>query len=155
SPSEVRIRERRSRLQPIPDRLPAAPQRSYCGAVEPNRRCGETPTCWEHRNYGVACALEHRLCPASAPKRCPRCRSPKCSIIPARLDGPRAGTTNIVINWRFTDTHESPASTLEHGALTSITGKIAPNALTTLTTTRTVFESVILGKRTLADAMEH
>ena len=72
-----------------------------------------------------------------------------------RIDGPRAGTANIVINWRFTDTRESLASTLEHGALTSITGKAAPNAVTTVTTTRTVFESVILGQRTLADAMEH
>ncbi len=71
-----------------------------------------------------------------------------------RVNGPRAGTTDIVINWRFTDTHESLASTLEHGALTSITGKIAPNAATTVTTTRTVFESVILGQRTLAAAME-
>ena len=52
-----------------------------------------------------------------------------------RIDGPRAGGANIVINWRFTDTRESLASTLEHGALTSITGKTAPNAATTVTTT--------------------
>ena len=71
-----------------------------------------------------------------------------------RIDGPRTGTANIVINWQFTDTHESLASTLEHGALTSITDKNAPNAVTTVKTTRTVFESVILGRRTLADAME-
>src|SRR6266436_3757460 len=71
-----------------------------------------------------------------------------------RIDGPRTGTANIVINWQFTDTHESLASTLEHGALTWITDKNAPNAVTTVTTTRTVFESVILGRRTLADAME-
>jgi alkyl sulfatase BDS1-like metallo-beta-lactamase superfamily hydrolase len=72
-----------------------------------------------------------------------------------RVDGPRAGTANIVINWQFTDTRESLASTLEHGALTSITGKTVPNAVTTVTTTRTVFESLVLGQRTLADAMEH
>jgi alkyl sulfatase BDS1-like metallo-beta-lactamase superfamily hydrolase len=72
-----------------------------------------------------------------------------------RIDGPRAGTANIVINWQFTDTRESLASTLEHGALTSTTGKTASNAVTTVTTTRTVFESVILERRTLADAMEH
>jgi alkyl sulfatase BDS1-like metallo-beta-lactamase superfamily hydrolase len=72
-----------------------------------------------------------------------------------RVDGPRAGTANIVINWQFTDTRESLASTLEHGALTSITGKTAPNAVTTVTTTRTVFENVILGQRTLADAIGH
>jgi len=72
-----------------------------------------------------------------------------------RVDGPRAGTANIVINWQFTDTGESLASTLEHGALTSITGKAARNAVSTVTTTRTVFESLILGQRTLADATEH
>ena len=60
-----------------------------------------------------------------------------------------------MINWRFTDTRESLASTLEHGALTSIAGETAPNAATTVTTTRSVFESVILGQRTLADATEH
>jgi alkyl sulfatase BDS1-like metallo-beta-lactamase superfamily hydrolase len=71
-----------------------------------------------------------------------------------RVDGPRAGTEKIVINWQFTDTHESLASTLEHGALTSITGKTDWNAVATVTTTRPVFESVILGRRTLADAIE-
>ena len=70
-----------------------------------------------------------------------------------RVDGPRAGTVTIVINWRFTDTHESLTSTLEHGALTAITGKTSPNAAATVTTTRTAFESVILEKRTLADEM--
>src|SRR5882724_2762908 len=72
-----------------------------------------------------------------------------------RVEGPRAGTAKMLINWRFTDTHESLASTLEHGALTWINGKTVTNAVTTVTTTRTVFESVILGQRTLADAMEH
>jgi alkyl sulfatase BDS1-like metallo-beta-lactamase superfamily hydrolase len=71
-----------------------------------------------------------------------------------RIDGPRAGTANILINWQFTDTGEMLASTLQHGALTSITGKFAPNAVTTMTTTRPVFESVILGQRKLADAMD-
>jgi len=72
-----------------------------------------------------------------------------------RIDGPRAGIASLVINWKFTDTGESLASTLEHGALTSITGKTAQNAVTTVTTTRAVLESVILGRRTLADATEH
>ena len=72
-----------------------------------------------------------------------------------RVDGPRAGKANIVINWRFSDTHESLASTLEYGALTSMPGETATNAMTTVTTTRTVFESVVLRQQTLADAMEH
>jgi alkyl sulfatase BDS1-like metallo-beta-lactamase superfamily hydrolase len=43
---------------------------------------------------------------------------------------------------------------LEHGALTWRTGKTAPNADVTVSTTRTAFHSVVLGQRTLADAME-
>ncbi|HKD48743.1 MAG TPA: alkyl sulfatase dimerization domain-containing protein, partial [Rhizomicrobium sp.] len=72
-----------------------------------------------------------------------------------RIDGPRAGAARIVINWRFTDTHESLVSTLEHGALTSIGGKTDPRADATVTTTRQILEPVILGQQTLADAMAH
>jgi linear primary-alkylsulfatase len=71
-----------------------------------------------------------------------------------RVNGPQAGTANIVINWRFTDSHESLASTLEHGALTWVTDKIAPDAIAAVTATRASFESVILGQRTFADAIE-
>ena len=71
-----------------------------------------------------------------------------------RVDGPRAGATKIVINWKFSDSHESLASTCQHGALTSISGKTDPAAAATVTTTRRVFESVILGERTLSDAIQ-
>src|SRR5262245_58656458 len=71
-----------------------------------------------------------------------------------RVDGPRAGTTNIVINWTFTDTRESLASTLQHGALTAVNEKTDPIAAATVTTTRAVFESVVLGQRTLTSAIE-
>ena len=71
-----------------------------------------------------------------------------------RIDGPRAGAAKIVINWRFTDTHEALASTLEHGALTSIAGRMAPNSDATATTTRQVLEKIILGQQTLDDAMK-
>jgi len=71
-----------------------------------------------------------------------------------RIDGPRAGTAKIVINWRFTDTGESLASTLEHGALTTIAGKTAADAVATVTAPRPVLEAVILGQRTLADALQ-
>lgn len=52
----------------------------------------------------------------------------------------------IVINWKFSDIHQSLASTLQHGALTSINGKTDPTAATTVTTTRSVFENLILGE---------
>jgi alkyl sulfatase BDS1-like metallo-beta-lactamase superfamily hydrolase len=71
-----------------------------------------------------------------------------------RVDGPRAGAAKIVINWKFSDTHESLASVCQHGALTSINGKTDPAAAATVTTTRRVFESVILGERTLSDAIQ-
>jgi alkyl sulfatase BDS1-like metallo-beta-lactamase superfamily hydrolase len=72
-----------------------------------------------------------------------------------RVNGPRAGTPRpMVINWTFTDTRESLASTLAHGALTSTAGKIARNAEATVTTARPAFEAVILGQRTLADALD-
>jgi alkyl sulfatase BDS1-like metallo-beta-lactamase superfamily hydrolase len=71
-----------------------------------------------------------------------------------RVDGTRAGAARIVINWKFSDTHESLVSTCQHGALTSVSGKTDPAATTTVTTTRTVFEGVILGERTLSDAIQ-
>ena len=72
-----------------------------------------------------------------------------------RVNGPRAGTPRpIVINWMLTDTRESLTSTLEHGALTSTTRKMATNADARVTTTRPVLEAVILGQRTLANALD-
>jgi alkyl sulfatase BDS1-like metallo-beta-lactamase superfamily hydrolase len=72
-----------------------------------------------------------------------------------RIDGPRAGSAKIVINWRFTDTHETLVSTLEHGALTWSGGKADPHADATVVTTRQILEPVILGQGTLAGAMGH
>src|SRR5258708_1479581 len=88
---------------------------SLCKAVEYFRFLrGPKSTC----NLLTACVL--------------RCRSQWFSIISVRVDGPRAGTAGIVINWRFTDTGESLVATLEHGALTSITGTTGQNAVTTV-----------------------
>jgi alkyl sulfatase BDS1-like metallo-beta-lactamase superfamily hydrolase len=71
-----------------------------------------------------------------------------------RIDGPRAPAGKIVINWRFTDSQETLVSTLEHGALTTIGGKADAEAGATVVTSRRVLEPVILGQRTLADAMK-
>ena len=67
-----------------------------------------------------------------------------------RIDGPRAGAAKIVITWRFTDTKETLTSTLEHGALTWISGKSDPHTDATVTTTRQVLEPIILGQKMLA-----
>jgi len=69
-----------------------------------------------------------------------------------RIDGPRASPGKIAIGWRFTDTGESLASTLAHGALTT-SGKPDPKADATVVTSRKALEPVILGQQTLADAM--
>ena len=71
-----------------------------------------------------------------------------------RLNAPRAGTTQIVINWHFSDTKESAASTLSHGALTAVMGKDASPADATVAMPRAVFETVVLGQRSMADAIQ-
>lgn len=70
-----------------------------------------------------------------------------------RVDGPRAGTAKIVINWRFDDTKEMLAATLQHGALTIVPGKVDGEAEATVTTSRSALEPIILGRKTLAEAM--
>jgi alkyl sulfatase BDS1-like metallo-beta-lactamase superfamily hydrolase len=72
-----------------------------------------------------------------------------------RIDGPRAGAAKIVINWRFTDSHETLVSTLAHGALTIVAGKTDPKAGASVVTSRRALEPVILGQATLADATAH
>ena len=70
------------------------------------------------------------------------------------LNGPRAQSTKMVLNWRFTDTKEWLASTLDHAALTYIMGKTANNADAMATTTRSVFNAIVLRQRTFADAQQ-
>ena len=70
------------------------------------------------------------------------------------LNGPRAEHAKIVLNWRFTDTRESVASTLDHAALTYIVGKTASNADASVTMARSVFNQVVLRQRTFADAQQ-
>ncbi|HWE53229.1 MAG TPA: alkyl sulfatase dimerization domain-containing protein [Bryobacteraceae bacterium] len=72
-----------------------------------------------------------------------------------RVNGPRAGTSHIVMNWKFTDSRESIASNLEHGALTAVLNKTDPAATATVTTTRPVFEAIILGQRPLAESLRN
>jgi len=71
-----------------------------------------------------------------------------------RIDGPRAAPTKIAIAWRFSDTKEILAATLSHGALTVVRGKVDGEAAAMVETSRRVLEPVILGQKTLADAMK-
>lgn len=68
------------------------------------------------------------------------------------LNGPRAENTKMVLNWRFTDTSETLAATLDHAALTYVSGKSAAGADASVVTTRAVFNAVVLRQRTFDDA---
>lgn len=68
------------------------------------------------------------------------------------LNGPRAEHTKMVLNWRFSDTREAVASTVDHAALTYVEGKTATNADATLTLSRATFNAIVLRQRTVADA---
>jgi alkyl sulfatase BDS1-like metallo-beta-lactamase superfamily hydrolase len=71
-----------------------------------------------------------------------------------RINGPRADSVHIAINWRFTDTRQSVASNLGHGALTAILDRTEPGANVAVTLTRPTLEAIILGQRTLANALQ-
>jgi alkyl sulfatase BDS1-like metallo-beta-lactamase superfamily hydrolase len=63
----------------------------------------------------------------------------------------------MVLAWRFTDTNEQITSTLDHAALTYVTRArpaSAPAADATVSTTRAVFNAVVLRSRTFADARQ-
>jgi alkyl sulfatase BDS1-like metallo-beta-lactamase superfamily hydrolase len=70
-----------------------------------------------------------------------------------RLNGPRAGTAQVTVNWHFPDTKESAVSTLSHGALTAVIGAEATNADATVTMQRAVFEALVLKRRGIADVI--
>jgi alkyl sulfatase BDS1-like metallo-beta-lactamase superfamily hydrolase len=70
------------------------------------------------------------------------------------VNGPRAENTKMILNWRFTDTQESIVSTLDHAALTILSGKTASNADASLTTTRAVFNAIVLRQRTFDESRQ-
>jgi alkyl sulfatase BDS1-like metallo-beta-lactamase superfamily hydrolase len=115
------------------------------------------------RNAYLLAAQEARN-PPRAPVRVPAIGAQVLQAMPiadvfdylgTRVDGPRARRPRpIVINWTFTDSHETLTSTLDHGALTATTRKTAPNPDAAVSTTRPVLEAVVLGQRTLQEALE-
>ncbi|HEY2632055.1 MAG TPA: alkyl sulfatase dimerization domain-containing protein [Solirubrobacteraceae bacterium] len=64
----------------------------------------------------------------------------------ARLDGPRAWDTQIVLAWHFTDVQEHWTITVENGALSTVAGRFARDAHATVTLTRAAFDAVLLGE---------
>lgn len=63
-----------------------------------------------------------------------------------RLDGPRAWNARIVLAWDFTDVQECWTVTVENGALSTVEGRLAPDAHATVTLTRAAFDAVLLGE---------
>jgi alkyl sulfatase BDS1-like metallo-beta-lactamase superfamily hydrolase len=64
----------------------------------------------------------------------------------ARLDGPRAWDTQIVLAWDFTDVEERWTVTVANGVLSTVAGRLAPDAHATVTLTRAALDAVLLGE---------
>ncbi len=64
----------------------------------------------------------------------------------ARLDGPRAWDTEVVLAWHFTDVEEQWTLTVENGALSTVRGRLAEDAHAKVTLTRAAFDAVLLGE---------
>jgi alkyl sulfatase BDS1-like metallo-beta-lactamase superfamily hydrolase len=75
-------------------------------------------------------------------------------ILGTLVDGGRAQNSRIVINWRFTDTKQQLASTLENAALTYLIGKEEADADASVALSRITFEDLVLRRLTVARALE-
>ena len=71
-----------------------------------------------------------------------------------RLNAGKAEGKTMVLNWNFTDSKQQFVMTLEHSALTYVTGKQAPNADATVTLARGTLNAVTLQQTTFPDAVK-
>ena len=62
----------------------------------------------------------------------------------SRLNGPRAWDALIVVNWDFTDIGEQWVMTIENGALSTVSGRLADDANATIKLTRGALDTLIL-----------
>jgi alkyl sulfatase BDS1-like metallo-beta-lactamase superfamily hydrolase len=72
-------------------------------------------------------------------------------VMGARLDGPRARDARIVLAWDFTDAGEQWTLTVENGALSTVRGRLAPDAHATVTLTRDALDAILLGEGDAAE----
>jgi alkyl sulfatase BDS1-like metallo-beta-lactamase superfamily hydrolase len=68
-----------------------------------------------------------------------------------QIDGPRAGTMKITLHWRFTDTGDEHALTLQHGVLTHRRGAPRFGADATVSVTRSAINEIFLGTAKVED----
>ena len=64
--------------------------------------------------------------------------------IGARLDGPRAWESSLVIAWDFTDTGERWTVRVQNGALSATSGELDPAAQAKVTLTRAALDAIVL-----------
>ncbi len=74
-------------------------------------------------------------------------------VLGVRLNGPKAEGKRIVLNWNFTDTHESFILNLENSALTYATGTQAADADASFTLARGVLDEVVAKVTTFPEAV--
>ena len=70
-----------------------------------------------------------------------------------QIDGPRAGDRSITLHWRFTDTGEEYAVTLQHGVLTNRPGTPRGQTDATVRVERSAVNEVVAGSATLEELM--
>ena len=68
-----------------------------------------------------------------------------------RINAERAAQNDLIVAWNFTDIDEQWTLRVTNGALSTVAGKLAPDAQATVTTTRETLNSLILQE---IDAME-
>ncbi len=75
-------------------------------------------------------------------------------VLGTHVNGPRAWAYELTVGWTLSDTKEQVTVTLRNGALTWVAGARAAVAAATVTLTRAAFESVVLGRQGLRDAVD-
>jgi alkyl sulfatase BDS1-like metallo-beta-lactamase superfamily hydrolase len=66
--------------------------------------------------------------------------------IGARIDGPRAWDTRIVLGWDFLDVAEQWTTRVENGAISAVRGSLGHDVQAIVTLTRTAFDAILLGE---------
>jgi len=74
-------------------------------------------------------------------------------VLGTYVNGPRAWSREVVVNWSLTGRPEQVAVTLRNGALTYVAGTRAANAGASVTLARDTFDAIVLGRQSLADAV--
>ncbi len=74
-------------------------------------------------------------------------------VLGTHVNGPRAWSREVVVNWSLTGRPEQVAVTLRNGALTYVAGARSANAAASVALSRETFDQIVLGRQTLAQAV--